>query len=99
MKYLLWLPGGSDGEESACCIGDPGLAPGSGRAPEEGHGYPLQHSCLMNSMDRRAWQAAVHGAAKSWTRLSNLTFTFHSDIDLQFVFLVVSLSGFGIFVM
>ena len=33
----------------------------------DGHGNPLQFSCLENSMDRGAWQAAVHGAAKSWT--------------------------------
>ena len=38
---------------------------------------PLQHSCLENPMDRRAWWAAVHGVAKSRTRLSDFTFTFH----------------------
>ena len=37
----------------------------------------LQHSCLENPMDRGAWWAAVHGVAKSWTRLSHFTFTFH----------------------
>ena len=37
----------------------------------EGHGNPLQYSCLVNSMDRGAWQATVHGIAKSQTRLSN----------------------------
>ena len=40
-------------------------------------GTPLQHSCLENPMDRGAWWAAVHGVAKSWTRLSDFTFTFH----------------------
>ena len=40
-------------------------------------GTPLQFSCLENPMDRGAWQAAVHGVAKSRTRLSNFTFTFH----------------------
>ena len=40
---------------------------GSGRSPGEGNGYPLQYSCLENSMDRRAWQATVHGVAKSQT--------------------------------
>ena len=39
-----------------------GLIPGLGRSPGEGHGNPLQYSCLENSMDRRAWQATVHGA-------------------------------------
>ena len=43
----------------------------------EGNGTPLQYSCLENPMDGGAWQAAVHGVAKSWTRLSDFTFTFH----------------------
>ena len=43
----------------------------------EGNGTPLQYSCLENLMDRGAWWAAVHGVAKSQTRLSNFTFTFH----------------------
>ena len=43
----------------------------------EGNGNPLQYSCLANPMDRGAWQAAVHGVARSWTRLSNFTFPFH----------------------
>ena len=42
-----------------------------------GDGYRLQYSCLDSLMDRGAWWAIVHGVAKSWTRLSNLTFTFH----------------------
>ena len=44
----------------------------------EGNGTPLQHSCLENPMDGGAWWATVHGVAKSWTRLSDFTFTFHS---------------------
>ena len=43
----------------------------------KGNGTPLQHSCLENPMDRGAWKAAVHGVAKSWTQLSDFTFTFH----------------------
>ena len=42
----------------------------------EGNGTPLQYSCLENPMERGAWQAAVHEVAKSWTRLSDFTFTF-----------------------
>ena len=42
----------------------------------EGNGTPLQYSCLENPMDGGAWWAAVHGVAKSQTRLSNFTFTF-----------------------
>ena len=44
---------------------DAGSIPGSGRSPGEGNGIPLQYSCLENSMDRGAWQAAVRGVAKS----------------------------------
>ena len=43
----------------------------------EGNGTPLQYSCLENPMDGGAWWAAVHGVARSWTRLSDFTFTFH----------------------
>ena len=44
---------------------------------EKSNGTPLQYSCLENPMDGGAWWAAVHGVAKSWTQLSNFTFTFH----------------------
>ena len=40
-------------------------------SPGEGNGYPLQYSCLENSMDRGAWQATVLEVAKSWTRLDD----------------------------
>ena len=43
----------------------------------EGNGTPHQYSCLENPMDRGAWWAAVHGVVRSWTRLSDFTFTFH----------------------
>ena len=43
----------------------------------EGNGTRLQHSCLENPVDGGAWWAAVHGVAKSWTRLSDFTFPFH----------------------
>ena len=43
----------------------------------EGNGTPLQYSCLENPMDGGAWWAAVHWVAKSRTRLSDFTFTFH----------------------
>ena len=65
------FPGGSEGKASACSAGDPGLIPGSGRSPGEGNGNALQDSCLENPMDRGAWQATVHGVAKSRTRLSD----------------------------
>ena len=49
-------------------VRDTDLIPESGGSPREGHGNPLQHSCLENSRDRRAWQSTVHGVAKSQTR-------------------------------
>ena len=52
---------------------------------EKGNGNPLQYSCLENSMDRGAWEATVHGVAKSWTRLSdfiNFTSLFSSKAFL-----------------
>ena len=60
-----------------------GLSPFSQRFPclvslaREGNGAPLQCSCLENPMDGGAWWPAVHGVAKSWTRLSDFTFPFH----------------------
>ena len=48
---------------------------GSGRSPGVGNDNPLQCPCLENSMDRGAWQAAVHEAKKSWTQLSVRTHT------------------------
>ena len=67
------FPGGSDGKASVYNAGDRGSIPGKGRFPGEGNGNPLQYYCLENPMDRGAWQATVHGVAKSWTRLSNFT--------------------------
>ena len=63
--------GGSDGKETTCNAGDLGSIPGLGRSPGEGNGYPLQYSCLENSMDRGDWQGTGHGVTKSWTQLSN----------------------------
>ena len=70
------MSNGSDGKASVYNAGDLGSIPGSGRSPGEGNGNPLQYYCLENPMDRGAWQATVHGVAKSQTGLSNFTFTF-----------------------
>ena len=77
------FPGGSDGKASVCNAGDPGSIPGLGRSLGEGNGTPLQYSCWENPMDGGAWWATVHGVAKSWTRLSNFTFTFMGKIIRQ----------------
>ena len=62
--------GFSDGlvvKHLAATAGDTGSIPVLGRSPAEGNGYPLQYSCLGNSMDRGTWQASVHGISESWT--------------------------------
>ena len=59
--------GGSEGKESACNVGDLGSVPGLGRSPGEGRGYPLQYSCWRIPCTEGAWQATVHGVAKSQT--------------------------------
>ena len=62
MKSLLNAPPGT---EKFCSL------------PPSGNGTPLQYSCLENPMDGGAWWATVHGVARSRTRLSDFTFTFH----------------------
>ena len=59
--------GGSEDKESACNAGDLGSVSGLGRSPEEGNDNPLQYSCLENSINRGAWQAAEHGVTESRT--------------------------------
>ena len=54
-------------QADACSI------PGSGRSPEEGHGNPLQYSCLENPMGRGAWKVTVHSVSKSRTWLKRLS--------------------------
>ena len=51
--------------------GDMGSIPGLGISPGIGNGNPIQYSCLENSMDRGAWQAAVHEVKKSQARLGD----------------------------
>ena len=78
---------------SACNAGDLGSIPGLGRSPGEGNGNPLQYSCLENPIDRGAWWPTVHGVAKSWTRLSDFTFTFtFSDYQYFLLFGLHSLN-------
>ena len=76
------FPSGSDSKVSAYNAGDLGLISGLGRSPAEGNGNTLQYSCLENPMDRGAWRVTVHRGAKSWTGLSDFTFTFMKPIKL-----------------
>ena len=74
--FIYFLPGGSDGTESAYNVGDSGSIPGSGRSPEEGNGYPFQYSCQENSMNR-----LIHWGHKELDTTEELNF--------HFVFLLV----------
>ena len=71
LHFTKDFPGGSASKASAYNVGDLGSIPGSGRFPGEGHGNPLQYSCLRNPMDGGAWWATVHRVTKSWTQLSD----------------------------
>ena len=76
MVILRGFPGGSCGKETTCSVGEPrdmGLIPELGRFHGEGHGKPLQYSCLENPMDRGSWWATVHGVLQSLTQLKRLS--------------------------
>ena len=72
LSFLYYIritvfPGSSVVKNPPANAGDLGLIPGSGKSPEGGNGYPLQYTCLENSMDEGVWQAAVHGFSNSGT--------------------------------
>ena len=73
---------------------DMGSIPGPGRSPGEGHGNPLQCSCLENPMDRGAWRATVHRVAKSQTRLKQLRLP---TLDQMFVLIFRIRLGCSVF--
>ena len=76
----MGFPGSSTGKESTCKAGgDPSSIPGLGRSPGEGHGIPLQYSCLENPVDRGAWQTIVQTMAKSRAQLKQLSMYFAID--------------------
>ena len=90
LAYSKWsfpeLPQCLSGKESACragATGDTGSIPGSGRSSREGHGNPLQYSCLENPMDRGSWWATFHGVTKNRTQLKQLSmYTWASQVVL-----------------
>ena len=85
---ILGLPRWLSGKESACNAGnarDAGSIPGSGRSPGGVNGI-LQYSCLENPMDRGAWQATVHRAAKSWTHMHSVQFSSVQSLSRVWLF-------------
>ena len=87
--FLSWVfSGGSDGKESACNVGDPGSVSGLGGSPEEGSAYPLQYSCLENSMGRGTWWDTVYGVTKSCSHCVTNTLTLSSFTSFPHPFLI-----------
>ena len=62
--FFMGFPGGSDGKESTCNVGNLGSIPGLGRSPEEGHDNPLQCSCLENPHGQRSLAGYSPGGCK-----------------------------------
>ena len=75
---------GKESASNAEDVGDMGLIPGLGRFPGGGHDNPLSYSCLENPTGGGAWQATVHGVAKSPTGLSDFTFTTYTPDNSLF---------------
>ena len=98
IKYTYWdFPGGTSGKELAFqCrrLRDPGSIPGSGRSPGEGHGNPLQYSCLENPMDGGALQAMVCRVTRGWTWLKWLITT----AQIIYFTLVLLVNGIILFI-
>ena len=72
-------------------VRDAGSVPEVGRSPGERHGNPLQYSYLENPMDRRAWQATVHGITKNQTQLNDFHFHQQKDYNLLKAQMIVSI--------
>ena len=65
--YIMGFPGSTVGKNLPVNTGDAGSIPGLGRSPGGESGNPLQYSCLLNPVDRGAWQATVHSITESDT--------------------------------
>ena len=65
VRVSLAFPGGSVVKNSPANIGEAGSMPGSGRCPGEGHGNPLQYSCLESPMNREVWWATESDTAEA----------------------------------
>ena len=99
-QYTVCFPGDTVVKDLPANAGDArdaGSILGSGRCSGEGNGNLLQYSCLENFIDRGAWQATVRGMAKSWTWLSNWTYTHTHTICYVVYLLNVSISMITVF--
>ena len=94
-RYKKGFPGGTSGKESVCQSKrqrEAGLIPGLGRSPGGGHGNPLQYSCLERiPMDKGAWGATDHRAAKSWIQMKWLRTCTHTYLKKKYTWKVTSI--------
>ena len=81
----MGFPSGSVVKNQAANTGDTGSIPGSERYPGEENSSPLQHSCLGNPVDRRAWLAIVHGVSNSRTQLSEANTFLSTPTELRLI--------------
>jgi len=95
LSLILEFTGGSEGKEFTFNAVYQGSITRSGRSPGEGNGYPIQCSCLENSMDRGAWKATVYGVAKTQTWMKQLTHTHtHTHTHLTHIHIPGSASSY-----
>jgi len=84
----MGFPGGLDGKESTCNVGDLGSIPGSGRSPGGGHGNPLQYTCLENPHGQRSlagYSLCGHKESDTTERLSTAQVSANGTISFLFM--------------
>ena len=79
VSICVGFPGGPDGKESVCNVGDLGLIPGLGRSPGGGHGNPLQYSCLENPQGQRSLEGYSRKESDMAEQLSRL-YIYHNIV-------------------
>ena len=80
----MGFPGGSDGKESTCNVGDLGLIPGLGRSPGGGHGNPLQYSSFDNPHGRRSLMAYSPWGSKKLDVTERLGMHTHREAEAEY---------------
>ena len=89
--WAMGFPGGSDGKESGCNVGDQGSIPGLGRSPRGGHGNPLQYSCLENPHGQRSlvgYSSWGHKESDMTERLSTVYIYYTNGIIILYIFIL-----------
>ena len=79
----MGFPGGSDGKESACNVGNMGSIPGLGRSPGGGYGNPLQYSCLENPHGQRSLTGCSSRGRKESDTTEQLSTAQHMSLNCK----------------